>query len=316
MTIRRRGLTGGLHVLLALAPFACASTGSSTPSRDEPVDAAHGSSEAGGGDAGGPLQESGPAPRPDAGSPDAARDAGGCSSLPLCDDFDEDTPGALPASWTVVMGCNPNTQDTAVEGGGLLVGVDPSEHHSGNNSVRVVGGDSCGYYFVTTSPFTQLGPQVYARFWVMFSSGPTQNHNGYLSMATSGGDHFRLGFQDDVVAWNAQTSDSTLPDMDPQGTSLSVGTSSATWTSWNCMEFHIDETSGFVEYWLNGSPGVVPGLSYDGGVVQGVDDQWSRGAPSPPVPINLGLGWLGLNDQETVWFDDVALSADSRIGCE
>jgi hypothetical protein len=32
------------------------------------------------------------------------------------------------------------------------------------------------------------------------------------------------------------------------------------------------------------------------------------------VPVSFGLGWLGLNDQMTVWFDDVAL-ANSRIGC-
>jgi hypothetical protein len=297
---------------------ACASTGSSVPADrgdadsggQSPVDAS-GTETAAGDDRGSGVDTG--APQGEGASND---DAGaGCASLPLCDDFDEDTPGTAPANWTVVMGCNPNTQDMPVEGGGLIVGVDSSEHHSGSSSVRVVGGDSCGYYFVNTSAFSLLGSQLYARFWVMFSSGPTPGHNGFLTMGTGGGDHFRLGFQDSVVAWNAETSDSTLPDMDPQGTSLSVGTSMATWTSWNCIEFHIDEGTGNIDFWFNGSATTVAGLSYDGGVTQGVNDQWSRGAPSPPVPTSFGLGWLGLNNQETVWFDDFALSSSGRIGC-
>lgn len=306
----------GWSALLMVASSACATTGASAPGEDagaddgRPVDAGAGESAA--------TVDAGPLPEAGGGGRgDAADNEGGaaCSSLPLCDDFDQDTPGTVPTGWTAVMGCNPNTQDTAAEGGGLLVGVDSSQHHSGQSSIRIVGGDSCGYYLVESSAFAGLGPQLYARFWVMFSSGPTQGHNGFLEMATSGGDHFRLGFQDDVVAWNAQGSDATLPDMDTQGTSQSVGTSEATWTSWSCMEFHIDETSSQIEYWFNGGATAVAGLSYDGGVVQGVDDQWSRGAPSPPVPVSLGLGWLGLNNQETVWFDDVALSSTGRIGC-
>jgi hypothetical protein len=251
----------------------------------------------------------------DAGEPggDVSDGAGpGCAALPLCDGFETDTPGAPPSGWTVVMGCNPNTQDGPADGGGLIVGVDSSQHHGGNNSVRIVGGDSCGYYVVDTAPFAKLGPQLYARFWVMFSGGPTQGHNGFLSMATSGGDHFRLGFQDSVVAWNAQKSDATLPDMDPQGTTQSVATAASTWA---CIEFHVDETNGHLELWLNSAASPVAGLSWDGSSVQGVDDQWAHGGPSPPVPTSLGLGWLGLNDQQTVWFDDVALG-DARIGCD
>jgi hypothetical protein len=194
----------------------------------------------------------------------------------------------------------------------LVVGVDSTQHHSGSNSLRVVGGDSCGYYAVNTSAFASLGGQLYARFWVRFSGAPTQGHNGFLAMSTTGGDHFRLGFQDAVVAWNAQKSDATLPDMDPQGTSQSVSTAAATWT---CIELHIDPNNGHIEFWLNGSTSTVPGLSYDGISVQGVNDQWARGAPAPPRPIDLALGWLALNDQQTVWFDDVALSS-ARIGCQ
>jgi hypothetical protein len=175
--------------------------------------------------------------------------------------------------------------------------------------VRIVGGDSCGYY-AEAEPFAIAAPQLYVRFWVLFSGGPTANHNGFLAMATTGNDHLRLGFQDSVVAWNAQNSDATLPDMDPQGTSQSVATTASRWT---CVEFHIDESDGHLEFWLDGR--TIPGLGYDGSNVQGVNDQWARARPSPAVPTSLSLGWLGLNDQRTVWFDDVAVGR-VRIGCD
>jgi hypothetical protein len=252
-------------------------------------------------------------PSPEDGASEAAGDEAAapssCASLPLCDGFETDAVGAVPAGWSVVMGCNPNTQDTAVDGGGLLVGVDSSQHHGGQRSLRIVGGDSCGFYAVQQSAFTKLGTQLYTRIWAMFSGGPTPNHNGFLAMPTTGSDHLRLGFQDNVLAWNAQTSDATLPDMDPEGTTRSAAPAAGTWT---CIEFHVDETDGDIEFWMNGQS--VAGLGWDGGSTQGVNDQWARGGPSPAVPTSLGLGWLGLNDQQIVWFDDVSLG-DTRIGC-
>jgi hypothetical protein len=213
-----------------------------------------------------------------------------------------------------VMGCNTMMPDSAVDGG-LIVGVDASQHHTGSHSVRVVGGDSCGYYLTNTSAFAALGTQqLYARFWVMFSSGPTQNHNGFLAMAGASGTTMRLGFQSNVVDWNALPADSTLPDLSPQGTAQSLGTSSATWTSWNCMEFHVDEMTGNIEFWFNGGAQTVAGLSFSGTSTQGISDNWAQGAPKYPLS-NFGIGWLGLSVQETVWFDDVALSSTGRIGC-
>jgi hypothetical protein len=288
------------------------------PASHEPAESATDggeTSETSAGDAGG-THEAGSSSGTDAASQgDSTSPEGGsagCSSLPLCDGFESDTPGMQPNGWKVVMGCNPTSTDGPVEGGGLVVGVDSSQHHSGNNSMRVVGGDSCGYYFVNTSAFSSLaGNQLYARFWVMFSTGPTQNHNGFLSMTTTGGDHFRMGFQDNVVDWNAQKSDATLPDMDPQGTSQSIAPAAMKWT---CLELHIDETNGYLEVWQDDGSSPVAGLSWSGQSLQGVNDQWAHGAPSPPVPTDFGLGWLGLNNQETVWFDDVALGG-ARIGC-
>jgi hypothetical protein len=66
-----------------------------------------------------------------------------CSSLPLCDGFEQDAAGAMPMGWNVVMGCNASQMpDGPAVGGGLIVGVDSSQHHSGSHSLRVVDGDS------------------------------------------------------------------------------------------------------------------------------------------------------------------------------
>jgi hypothetical protein len=222
-------------------------------------------------------------------------------------------------------------------GGGLLVGIDSAVHHSGSNSLRVVGGDSCGYYAITTDAFAsgKLGSQVYARFFARFSGAAdagvaaTQNHNGFLSMysgATKGTDstfytnygmsgatsgQLRLGFQSNVVDWNniINGKDSTLPDLDAMGTSQSVAPSAA---NWDCYEFHIDQTNNHIEFWFNGT--AVTGLSWNGTSVTGVNDQWATGGPPPLQLQSFGLGWLQLNTAETAWYDDVALST-TRIGC-
>ncbi len=269
-------------------------------------------------DAGGGEGDAGNSPEGgslESGSPEGGV---GCSSLPLCDNFDQDTPGTKPANWTLVLGCNASQMmDTPVDGG-LLVGVDSSQHHSGANSVRVVGGDSCGYYFENTTAVAALaaGKQLYARFWVMFSGPPTMNHNGFMSMGLtstmSTAPQLRLGFQSNVVDWNYIPPDTTLPDLSPTGVDASVATAANTWT---CIEFHVDETTGHLEFWLNGGATSIPGLTYSGTSVNGIDDQWATGGPpAPVVPTSFGLGWLGLNNQYTVWYDDVALGG-ARIGC-
>jgi hypothetical protein len=230
--------------------------------------------------------------------------------------------------WTVVMGCNPNmTNGPAPDGGtGLIVGVDNSEAHSGKNSLRVVGGDSCGFWAVNTSAFAKLGPQVYARMWVRFSGPPTPNHNGYVSMYSgtltdvhqmyNANEQLRLGFQGNVIAWNERSMDATLPDIDPQGEAQSVATPT---NGWSCIEYHVDQTNGNIEFWFqamaSSTEASVPGLSFNGTSTTGVSDNWASKAPKSYMLKSLGLGWLQLNNDYTVWFDDVAL-ATTRIGCQ
>jgi hypothetical protein len=268
------------------------------------------------------ADDSGASPDAPSGETDGADvdAAPSCGSLPLCDGFEGDTPGMAPdpAVWRVLMGCNPNTTNAEVDGG-LTIGVDDSVAHSGRNSLRVVGGDSCGYYAINVGAFARLPGQLYARFYARFSGPPTPNHNGFVSMYSgsatdflsmySSAEQLRLGFQGSVVVWNYLSSDATLPDIDTAGEAQSVATHP---DAWDCIEFHLDPTTGSIEFWLNGAG--VAGLTYAGASVQSVSDSWHAGGPTSFELKSFGLGWLGLNDQYVAWFDDVALS-DSRIHC-
>jgi hypothetical protein len=281
----------------------------------------------------GPTAESG-APPDGGGATESGTGTGGCASLPLCDNFDEDTAGVAPPSstWTLVLGCNASqaTDGPAMTGGGLMIQVDSSQHHSGANSVRVAGGDSCGYYFVNAAAIASLGTQVYARFWVMLSGAPTMNHNGFLSMysgpavsstiaAYNNTPQLRLGTQGGVVVWNSTINgaDSTLPDIDSTGEAQSVAPQAMTWS---CIEFHLDQTTANIEFRFEGQGATmessVMGLSYDGTGTMGVSDTWKSSGPTSLALKTFGLGWLDINNQYTAWFDDVALSGTNWIGCD
>ncbi len=282
----------------------------------------------------------------DAGAGDAAATSANCDALPLCDDFESDTVDAAPDPnlWHLLMGCNSTMPDGPAPGGGLLIGIDSSQHHSGTRSMRVAGGDGCGTYAINTTAFPKIGQQIYARFYARFSGDPqgdggvaTANHNGFLSMfsgtaamvdasnfystyanaSTADTGQLRLGCQSGVLDWNSiiaisagNTEDSTLPDLSPTGTMQSFSPHA---NEWDCYEFHIDETNNHIEFWFNGT--AVPGLTWDGTVVQSVNDQWSTSGPPPLSLQTFGLGWLQLSVAETAWYDDVAL-AGSRIGCQ
>ena len=83
------------------------------------------------------------------------------------------------------------------------------------------------------------------------------NHNGFVSMYSgppttllqmySNSTQLRLGFQGGVIDWNYAPADVTLPDIDPMGEMQSVVTPV---TEWSCIEFHLDQTTGDIEFWF------------------------------------------------------------------
>ncbi len=198
--------------------------------------------------------------------------------------------------------------------------VDNSQAHSGSNSVKITGGDSCGPLMVNTSAFAKLtGGEVYGRLWVhMSDTTMTFDHaalaalglkatispgdqTSYLQLASEG-----AGNSTNVLMW--QTTDGNiLPNKNAAGGAESTYVAA---TGFTCIEFHTSQATGQIETWVNGN--LISGLSDPPAPANA--SQWT--APSPFTLTGLGLGWILFSgEMMTLWFDDVALSS-SRIGCQ
>ena len=114
-----------------------------------------------------------------------------------------------------------------------------------------------------------------------------------------------MGGQDAVLVYNRQSDDATLPVLSPTGVGESVALAEQRWT---CVEFHVDETAGTIDTWVDGNE--VAGLVEDGTPVPDVSAHWlSRAGGWKPQLADLRLGWESYSGQSmTLWFDDVALS--------
>ncbi|MBL9105709.1 MAG: hypothetical protein JNL82_32605 [Myxococcales bacterium] len=251
---------------------------------------------------------------PTAGDPDttAASEtgppAGGCTDLPLCDDFESAAPGGPPdaALWTVT---SPNCS-----GAGALQ-VDDVEAHGGARSLRVDGGGGyCDHVFIAnTSAIEQIGPVVYGRLWLRFGAALGQGHVTFLTLrdsADSGGKDLRMGGQSEIFMWNRESDDATLPALSPAGIAMSGAPTPGQWT---CVEFMIDEAQGLLSTWVDGN--AVPGLAVDADPTPDADQQWHNKPMWRPTLADFKVGWESYAGQTmTLHVDDVAL-ADQRVGC-
>jgi hypothetical protein len=255
------------------------------------------------------------------GSPDGGGDGGagagqGCSSLPFCDDFEKETAGSPPdpSLWTVTTGCGMNDPTSTVT-------IDDTQSRSGKNSVKVVGGNNtCGPLFTNTTAFAGLGDVVYGRFFARFMSGMPMQHSAFMVLGLSAdagvaqdpSNGLQLTGQSAVLVWNWH--DTTLPNIDMQGTSQSVDPAVA--PQWVCIEFETDAMTGAIATWVDGAE--VAGLTFDPTTTTGqpgVNNTWSSGHPTPLRPATISFGWVSYGGgMNTLWFDEVSLSG-SRIGC-
>ena len=234
----------------------------------------------------------------------------GCAGLPLCDDFEAAAAGGPPdaATWAIVY---PNC-------GGPDAGtvtVDATQAHSGGKSVKVTGkGGYCNHVFLAnTTAVAAVGKSVYGRFFLRLSDPLGDGHTTLLTMkdTADGGKDLRMGGQNKVMMWNRESDDATLPELSPTGTGLSVSPPAL---AWRCVEFHVDETDGQMQTWVDGAD--VPGLHQDGVPTQDIDKQWLNKVGWKPDLVDLKLGWESYAGQAmTLWFDDVAIGP-TRIGCD
>lgn len=127
--------------------------------------------------------------------------------------------------------------------------------------------------------------------------------------AQAAGKHLRIGGQSQILMYNRESDDATLPDLSPQGIAASVPLPTGAWV---CFEYHLG-ADGSVETWLNGS--AVAGLTLKPGAANANAQGWQRGGAAAPKVTGVYFGWESYaGDVNTFWYDDVAV-APSRVGC-
>jgi hypothetical protein len=120
----------------------------------------------------------------------------------------------------------------------------------------------------------------------------------------------RLGGQKQVVIWNRESDDATLPELSPTGVMASAALPPG---DWHCLEWSIDASARNLQTWLDDRP--IAGLTADAQPTPDVDTQWLRKADWQPQPIDVRLGWESYgNDANTLWFDDFAIGT-ARLHC-
>jgi len=233
----------------------------------------------------------------------------GCANTVFCDGFESQTSSVPSGRWSVYsLDCS----------GTGTAAIDSTTAHSGAKSAKVVGVDGyCNHVFIRDAADMGLvGPVWDVRFWVMHTTPLPTGHVTFVAMndANAGNTDLRFGGQDGALMWNRQSDDQTLPDQSPTGVAQSAALPVNTW---QCVELQVNGSTGAVTTWLNGTE--IAGLSENGSTpVANVSDQWlsGNGEQWRPSLTDLKFGWesYGGGGNDTLWFDDIALSS-ARIGC-
>jgi len=193
---------------------------------------------------------------------------------------------------------------------GGAVSLDSTTAHSGTNSIKVAGaGGYCGHIFFGTTKV--LSGDNYVRVYLKATTALTANHVSFITMPDSAqgtNKHLRIGGQSEILMYNRESDDATLPDLSPQG----IATSTALPTgAWECFEYHLG-TNGTIETWLNGN--AIAGLTSIPGVANSNANQWQSSSIIPKITA-VYFGWESYgNDVNTFWYDDIVVSG-SRVGC-
>lgn len=244
----------------------------------------------------------------DGGLSDAAMNAAPdpCAGAAFCETFeDPEHAGALdPSRWAVVT---PNCSGTGA------VAVDAEVAHGGTRSLRVNGGAGyCNHVFAApTAEALAPSDPLHVRFYVRFEQALGASHVTFLAMRDAAeGKDLRMGGQSEILMWNRESDDATLPELSPAGIALSVKPAPSTWL---CVELMIDAGKRELRTSVDGEP--VPGLVVQGEPTQDIDGQWQNKPDWQPRIEDLKLGWESYGDAaNTLWFDDVAVS-DAPLGC-
>jgi len=267
-----------------------------------------GSAPAGGGagaDAGaGAAASGGGATGASGGAVDGGGAAADCASLAVCEDFETATAfGDAPDAkgWHVA---HPNCAGTGA------IAVTDQVARSGKRSLRVDGAAGyCNHVFLANEKATGGAGPLFLRFYVRIDRPLGDDHVTLLAMKdrTSGKD-LRFGGQKQVVIWNRESDDATLPELSPAGVAKSVAPAAL---AWHCVEIAIDGPA--ITTRIDGAS--IAGLRAATPPTPDVDQTWQRSGAYAPAPADVRVGWESYgNGAATLWLDDIAAST-APIGC-
>jgi hypothetical protein len=119
-------------------------------------------------------------------------------------------------------------------------------------------------------------------------------------------EHLRIGVQDEILMYNRQVDDATLPDLSPAGVATSVALPTG---AWECFEYYLG-TDGSIATWLNSN--AIAGLTTAASKAN--NDQWESTLIIPKI-TGVYFGWESYgSDPNTFWYDDIVVNT-SRVGC-
>jgi hypothetical protein len=202
-------------------------------------------------------------------------------------------------------------------GANSAASIDSMGAHGSSKSVKISTGSR--FWLRNSTVIGTLGSVVHARFYVRFGTTLPTGHSGIFSTDPSKLDMYtdqpqlRFGVQDSVFHWNTNTDAANIPDVSPQGDALSFKPAINTWY---CIELTMNSSNGHLNVSIDGADQA--GLTEDGVATANIDQSWVASSASIAVYnafAEFNIGWVPFNGgSETLWFDDVALSANP-IGC-
>jgi len=139
--------------------------------------------------------------------------------------------------------------------------------------------------FVGTNTSIPSG-DVYVRTWFQAANALTSDHVSFIVMPDSGlgaGEDLRFGGMDEILLYNRQNDDATLPDLSPQGIATSEGFTAG---AWHCLEYHLSPT-GKIETWLDST--AIAGLTFDPSAPTANQNGWKT-AYKPDIQ-GVYFGW-------------------------
>ncbi len=220
--------------------------------------------------------------------------ANGCGANPLfCLDFENTTPGTVPAGFTQ-------------EGNGIAV-VQGQEARSGNRSVKFTSTNASNYgYFKKNSVSGTHWGRLYYKM-----KTPVPNINTWLhgTFVTSRGNNAEFRFVDTVQ--EASGKHQYIYNVEPGDVSLQGAYAYNFDSSWVCTEWYVNNQTQTYRFFRNGEE-----LFFtNGGRTTGATNL--PGFAAVPASLDwLGFGFRSYQQSGGIegWIDDVAVSGD-RIGC-